>query len=348
MKFKEKFKNFIKDDRVHFAIFMILLYLALSLFWISGYKYGKEHSDNIKASADVDSDDYDAGYTYIPLDFQTSFAFYSNSLLDWVESTGINVFNNKYFIYKQGSSWWSIGEYGDTLDFLNEVYDLNPNGDNITYNGTGTFYNFNNSSYITYTYSMYPTDADYIFTDFVNFEDISLRKIEFYNNFYTSDLDELYTNYSDSLIFLRLVFEDDVGGENDIDIGVKLTAVNFSTPTNYCIFYTPQSMSTIKTYQVNIDNYQLGYDQGLWAGQHAPNNYSYNQGYAEGYDIGFTEGSSTNNGNTLRSVIVAGIETPVNMFRTMTNWEFLGFNLFGLFCVILTIVVLIYVVKMLR
>ena len=101
------------------------------------------------------------------------------------------------------------------------------------------------------------------------------------------------------------------------------------------------------------DGRNLGYGEGYQAGisDAAKNDelelqIEYSRGRAEGYDIGYTEGYDTgyteaiNTGDVVNDYIDAIFSAPINFLYTMLDIEILGVNLFNIFMVVFSILII--------
>lgn len=115
----------------------------------------------------------------------------------------------------------------------------------------------------------------------------------------------------------------------------------------------------------NVDGYDLGYtngsNEGYQTGFTAGNTAGYNSGYSVGeqtgyqtgytagndvgYQTGYQAGLQTADIGTLPQAITTAIETPVNVFKDMTNFTILGINIFDAVLAILTLAVVIAILK---
>lgn len=99
--------------------------------------------------------------------------------------------------------------------------------------------------------------------------------------------------------------------------------------------------------------YAYGYTQGFMAGQESISGTSiqdsYDSGYGVGYNVGFSagkkEGLQISETGDWRSLMLSVVETPVNTFQSLFNFEILGLDMRAAFGSILAICVLLIIVK---
>ena len=131
----------------------------------------------------------------------------------------------------------------------------------------------------------------------------------------------------------------DINYFTTIDLTFKGSSNNNSAITNANLFVLGYANTII-----NEDSYNLGYQNGYTAGntmaQYAINKSSYNNGYNAGYNAGTRVGD-----NSIRGLAETILTSPVNMFKTMFNVEFLDINLAGFILSIFTIIVVIWLIK---
>lgn len=89
-----------------------------------------------------------------------------------------------------------------------------------------------------------------------------------------------------------------------------------------------------------------GYDEGLKDGALKSNNY--NDGYNTGYNIGFSKGAETANNNpyTFKKLLSAIIDTPVQIFAQVFDFNVLGVNLTQFFFSLLSVCFILTVIKL--
>ena len=118
-------------------------------------------------------------------------------------------------------------------------------------------------------------------------------------------------------------------------------------PANYTINYTEYSAfvmdeivgwSYSSTTDTILNGYQAGYDLGYLNGNLQGENIGYNKGYAEGVDDA--------NNYTFKSLITSVIDVPINAFRSLFNFDLLGFNMANFMLSILTLGAVLAVVRL--
>lgn len=129
------------------------------------------------------------------------------------------------------------------------------------------------------------------------------------------------------------------------------------------ITYSPLYPPDYINFKLNLDASQLtfqeGYDSGLESGLYEGYNNGfldgcdrgYINGKKDGYDAGYVDGKEYGfeNAGDLASMpknfINAMFSTPINIFRSLLNWEFFGINLFGVLTSLLTIAVVVFLFR---
>ena len=82
---------------------------------------------------------------------------------------------------------------------------------------------------------------------------------------------------------------------------------------------------------------QKGYDSGFETGK--------NTGYQDGYSKGFKAGTAASESGDFKSLIFAVVDTPVNVFKSMLNFDILGFNILQFATGLLTLCLVVAVIK---
>lgn len=87
------------------------------------------------------------------------------------------------------------------------------------------------------------------------------------------------------------------------------------------------------------DGYKEGYQMGLKDGS--------NGGYQLGYDRGKQDGIQigSNQSNTLYGMVIAVVDAPINIFKSIFNFDILGINIVGIVFGIITLLLIIYLIK---
>lgn len=93
--------------------------------------------------------------------------------------------------------------------------------------------------------------------------------------------------------------------------------------------------------------YRVGYTHGKNDGYGLGNTTGYDKGYSDGYKKASQIVSKPGN-NTLVGMVGTLIETPVNMFIDIFNFEFLGVNLVTFFFSLLSLIIVVWLIKYLK
>lgn len=97
--------------------------------------------------------------------------------------------------------------------------------------------------------------------------------------------------------------------------------------------------------------FDYGYNSGYAKGRLEGSNNSYNAGYTAGQSVGYNQGYAQgllDNGGewSFRSLLTAVIDTPVQVFTDLFNFEILGVNLTGFFLGLFSIALCLGVIKL--
>ena len=93
------------------------------------------------------------------------------------------------------------------------------------------------------------------------------------------------------------------------------------------------------------ERYNIGYHDGYTAGVDDGEKKGYNEGSKNGFLLGKEEGLRLSENSNWRSLMTAVVETPVNAFQSLFNFEILGLDMRMAFGSILAICVLFIVIK---
>lgn len=93
-------------------------------------------------------------------------------------------------------------------------------------------------------------------------------------------------------------------------------------------------------------SYDRGYEAGKQDGVQQGYESGYNAGDSIGYNRGYSEGIENANQYTFRRLITAVIDTPVQVFTDLFNFEILGVNLTGFFLGLFSIALCLGVIKL--
>lgn len=114
--------------------------------------------------------------------------------------------------------------------------------------------------------------------------------------------------------------------------------------------FTAGLNETQSTYYNNGYNvgYNAGYTAGIQDNQQNVYQNGYNAGYDNGFDIGKTEGITSANDYSFLGLIGAVVDAPLNAFKSLFNFNILGVNLLDFIFGILTLIITIYIIKLVR
>lgn len=118
-----------------------------------------------------------------------------------------------------------------------------------------------------------------------------------------------------------------------VGIAVNFTSLYFET--NYNVAYT-RGYEDGKT-----QGYDEGYEYGEMIGFENGKNNGYDLGYNQGVEDGEASDFATNGFKTLIGSI---FNYPINMIRSVFNFEFMGINIAGLITFIISVVIVIFIV----
>lgn len=92
--------------------------------------------------------------------------------------------------------------------------------------------------------------------------------------------------------------------------------------------------------------YQQGFNAGLSEGNNAGYSLGYANGYNEGSNAGFNEGVASANDYSFFSLIGAVIDAPITAFKSLFNFDFLGFNMLNFVTGLITFCFVIWIVRL--
>lgn len=93
--------------------------------------------------------------------------------------------------------------------------------------------------------------------------------------------------------------------------------------------------------------YNAGYDEGRLDGRNDGYQSGYTAGQSVGYNQGYSQGLLDNGGEwSFRSLLTAVVDTPVQVFTDLFNFEILGVNLTGFFLGLFSIALCLGVIKL--
>ena len=203
-------------------------------------------------------------------------------------------------------------------------------------------------------------DFDY----FNNLNTSGLNDIEFTyvfkNNYYSSNLRaniDLVHSYEDEILFNfyrdnNNVYNFSCVPESDSQLEDFYEITNFefnSIVVHFIIDYrTLQNNRTQTLY--NSNNFNDGYNIGYQVAQQRYNDElisekakskqeGLNQGYEQGYQVGASQS------NSLYGLVIAVIDAPINIFKSIFNFDILGINIVGVTFGIVTLLVIVWLIK---
>ncbi len=91
--------------------------------------------------------------------------------------------------------------------------------------------------------------------------------------------------------------------------------------------------------------YTDGYNNGKAAGQSSGYSSGYSDGDSAGYTRGFAEGQEAGGDYTFLSLLSSVIDAPINAFKSLFNFDLLGFNLLSFITGLITLALVIFIVK---
>ena len=104
--------------------------------------------------------------------------------------------------------------------------------------------------------------------------------------------------------------------------------------------------------QMFQNGFNQGYQQGYVSGDSEGYNTGYSAGKNEGYDIGYTtgynEGLTAENDYTFLNLFTSVVQAPVDIFKSMFDFEILGFNLSHFLTALLSVGLIIAIVARIK
>lgn len=138
----------------------------------------------------------------------------------------------------------------------------------------------------------------------------------------------------------------DIYNKSFTGVRIRFLACNYPSVPEASISFIPDFYN--EGYSAGYDN---GYAYGNSSGYASGEATGYNNGYEEGYLSGYTEGKEygfQTAGDLAvlpKNFINAMFSTPINIFKSLLNWEFFGINLFGVLTSLLTIAVVVFLFR---
>lgn len=94
------------------------------------------------------------------------------------------------------------------------------------------------------------------------------------------------------------------------------------------------------------NGFNNGYNQGFAEGSDQGYTDGYNTGNSIGYENGYVAGLNATDNYSFLSLIGAVIDAPISAFTSLLNFELLGFNMLAFITGLLTLVIIIFIVKL--
>lgn len=263
-----------------------------------------------------------------------------------------------YLTLEKNNFEYGIGSWSDRVSSCfatGALHDSDPESDATPAILSWHIGNLNSSELVRrqVDFSIYVLSTSTI--DWSSFDEYFLYMVQIKTLYFGTDLDFIRNTLGVAPRVFTIVLWYQIGEDNTnfVELAIVPTLLYQQQPltdeiTTYdCdMFYVSNSNVRVQQTQISQDYYDVGYQIGYDNGKLNTETIKTSDAYKAGYEKGYAAGNAS--GNDLRSVIVAGIETPVNMFREMTNWSLLGFNLFGIFTALLTVIVIVFLIKKLK
>ena len=223
----------------------------------------------------------------------------------------------------------SQGAFGDVYYF--SVSSLPLNGTGLT---------FNNISFCSW-------DA------YFNFGDVVSCSVTYSDTFLSTVVanaygaNELYNTLptSNAVQCIRYVFSDINGYRFDVVFPWANSAADGYTNTT--VYF-----KNLDDNQMFQNGFNQGYQQGYVSGDSEGYNTGYSAGKNEGYDIGYTtgynEGLTAENDYTFLNLFTSVVQAPVDIFKSMFDFEILGFNLSHFLTALLSVGLIIAIVARIK
>ena len=263
------------------------------------------------------------------------------------------------------------------------IYYSENNMDKITHTNFGAFaycdliqvryYNSNNLTW--YDYKTFNNVYDFVQEKYVSFKNQSLTITDYTLIFLELGGDsswryQIYVHFPSNAIKISDYNVWIFTGSNNVDLdsysgsgyhssdvgSLSLTSEGFSSSdylkyiyytrrnpdiaTNWGSFGTPTS--SIQYNQGYTDGINEGFNNGFDSGFTDGKNEGYTMGYNDGYRDGTNEEFTTNGFKTLIGSI---FNYPINMIRSIFNFEFMGINIYSIIVFIMSIGIVIFVIR---
>lgn len=238
-----------------------------------------------------------------------------------------NAVNQTYSIYNifNGVTVWLSNLTSDGA-IIEEVFSLDVNQTSITFNDLPTIrsYILNHMDFEPFTLSIYfgpsnPQSASYI---------ITLNSYDWQPTIKLSGFsDKVFNRSNNSNTYIINTFNDTYSSLSIIDFESSYDVVN---------------SFRLSLVQADTSYYNNGYSNGYSDGLSDGENIGFNSGYQSGYNTGTTTNIETNGIRTLFNSILS---FPVDMIKSVFNFEFMGVNVASVIMFIVSIGIVAFVLK---
>lgn len=334
---------------------VLMAILLIGIWFFIGFMFGqKAGARKVTAQADTleyNNGDYSFSQTYyIPLHGNIGVIApnYNQSALSNLLTCKTNI----YLAIQEGTGYFGFtATYGESISNITHASiksSTNPADRRIGVNmaGYGATSAFSNVS-ITLT-AEYHDDEEYI--DYSSLDEYAITSVRIYRNYYTDVASDVVNHYKEDVFYIELSWQ--IGEDDSIITYIVLypSRVRYTFAGTYNIdassnvsFYVNSNNSNNFILEMSYNNYAMGFDAGFNSGYQKAMTAGGMIQYEEGYQAGVR--ATVTDQNTLKGVVTTVIETPVNIFRTIFNWDLLGYNLFGLFTALFTIIFVVWLFK---
>jgi hypothetical protein len=176
-----------------------------------------------------------------------------------------------------------------------------------------------------------------------------------YNELYPSQ--PIYTDgiYNNNIAFNTVTYYDNNGYTLKFEIPAPTNAIlgdpdipNHIIKQGFVLlqnrtYYTDNYLGSDVAFN---DGLEFGYSQGKTEGIEQGRQEGYDNGFRVGKAEGYNEGVNDSNTYTFSSLLTSVIDVPLNAFRSLFNFEFLGINLTSFFLSLFTVALILVVVRM--
>lgn len=271
--------------------------------------------------------------------------------------------------------------FAPMFQIKNDDYRLYPYNVNYDYLPSDNYFNLG-GAYLTASNDLVTNSNSLLFTDslvlsltdgYVGTSSFNQKGLIAFSLYYTGNVNittfDLFNSISSSYVTFI-----EIGSSNNFAFtGVLNTELfTYDGKFNYCAYHFSNNLVAIfavgvysgakvdllwdyRLYSFTDSSlqdvyYNQGYNAGVSAGYSDGNSAGYSLGYdnglSDGRSIGFNEGVASANDYSFFSLISAVIDAPITAFKSLFNFDFLGFNMLNFVTGLITFCFVIWIVRL--